>query len=87
MCILLKLDYAKFGVSNLFFSKVIEEKPLFGGVGSISPPLVKKGLKKLEESKHAGNTNNIGIPFIIRFTITLHQSCKKWTYKIAFKIT
>ena len=32
MCILLKLDYAKFGVSNLFFSKVIEEKLL--GVGS-----------------------------------------------------
>ena len=28
MRILLKLHYAKFGVSNLFFSKVIEEKPL-----------------------------------------------------------
>ena len=28
MCILLKLDYAKFGVSDLFCSKVIEEKPL-----------------------------------------------------------
>ena len=28
MFILLKLDYAKFGVSNLFFSKVIEEKSL-----------------------------------------------------------
>ena len=27
MCILLKLDYAKFGISN-FFLKVIEEKPL-----------------------------------------------------------
>ena len=26
VCILLKLDYAKFGVSSLFFSKVIEEK-------------------------------------------------------------
>ena len=33
MYILLKFDYAKFGVSNLFFSQVIEEKPL-GGVGS-----------------------------------------------------
>ena len=32
MCILLKLDYATFVVSNLFFSKVMEEKPL--GVGS-----------------------------------------------------
>ena len=35
MSILLKLDYAKFGVSNLFCSKVIEEKPL--GVGSTLP--------------------------------------------------
>ena len=33
MCILLKLHYAKFGVSNLFFSKVIEEKPLGDRLG------------------------------------------------------
>ena len=34
MCISLKLDYAKFGVSsNLFFSKVIEEKHQGGGGG------------------------------------------------------
>ena len=32
MCILLKLHYAKFGFSNLFFSKVIEEN--LWGVGS-----------------------------------------------------
>ena len=38
-----KLHYAKFGVCNLFFSKVIEEKPL--GVGSTPPPLVQEGLK------------------------------------------
>ena len=44
MCILLKIDYAKFGVSNLFFQKVIEEKPLGGGVGSIPSPLVKERL-------------------------------------------
>ena len=37
MCILLKLHYAKFGVSNLFFSKVIEEKPLGGRLDP--PPL------------------------------------------------
>ena len=30
MCILLKLDYAKFGVSSLFFPKVIKERPLWG---------------------------------------------------------
>ena len=33
MCILLKLDYVKFGISNLFCSKVIEEIT-FEGVGS-----------------------------------------------------
>ena len=43
MCILLNLDYAKFGVSNLFLSNVIEEKPL--GVGSTPQSLVKEGLK------------------------------------------
>ena len=38
MCILLKSDYAKFGVSNLFFSKVIEEKPLMGRFAAPPPP-------------------------------------------------
>ena len=41
MCILLKLDYSKSRVSNLFFSKVTEEKPLGG---RLDPP-VKEGLK------------------------------------------
>ena len=41
MCILLKLHYAKFDVSKLFCSKVIEEKPLGG---RLDPPLVKEGL-------------------------------------------
>ena len=36
MRILFKLHYAKFDVSNLFCSKVIEEKPLGGG-GSAQP--------------------------------------------------
>ena len=40
MCILLKLDSAKFGVSNLCFSKVIEENPL----GARLDPLVQEGL-------------------------------------------
>ena len=48
MCILLKLDYAKFGVSNLYFAKVIEEKPLGSRLDPPSPPppplLVKEGL-------------------------------------------
>ena len=43
-CILLNLDYAKFGVSNVFFSKVIEEKPL----EVCSTPLVlKEGLMSI----------------------------------------
>ena len=36
MCIVLKLDYAKFGVPSLFFSKVIEEKSLGGGGEGLS---------------------------------------------------
>ena len=44
MCILFKLHYAKFGVSNLFLSKVIEEKPL----GVRLDPLGKEGLKEGE---------------------------------------
>ena len=39
----LKLEYAKFGVSDLSFSKVIEENPL--GVGSTPPPLGKRRVK------------------------------------------
>ena len=45
MCILLKLHYAKFDVSSLFCSKVIEEKPL----GAADPPPVKKGLMSFKE--------------------------------------
>ena len=44
MCVLLELDYAELGVSNLFsFSKVIKEKPLGNPVDP--PPLVKEGCK------------------------------------------
>ena len=48
MCILLNLDYAKFGVYNLFSSKVIEEKPL--GVGS-TPPVFGMGRAKTSGPK------------------------------------
>ena len=43
MCILLKLHYAKFVVSRLICSKVIEEKPL---PTPPPPPLVKEALKQ-----------------------------------------
>ena len=48
MCILLNLDYAKFGVSNLLFSKVIEEKPS-GGWAQRPLPLVKEGHVNLSQ--------------------------------------
>ena len=41
MCILLKLHYAKFDVSRVYCSKVIEEKPM----GVRLDPLGRKGLK------------------------------------------
>ena len=43
MCILLKLDYAKYGVSNLFFLQKLSKKPLGGrldtplGKGRVNP--------------------------------------------------
>ena len=45
MCILLKLDYAKFGVSNLFFSQVIEEKPLRSRLDPLGKGRVKPNFK------------------------------------------
>ena len=48
MCILLKLPYAKFDISRLFCSKVMEEKPLGDRLDSPPPPpLVKEGLSLL----------------------------------------
>ena len=43
MCILFKLHDAKFGVSHLFFSKVIKEKPLGG---RLEAPLDKGRVKR-----------------------------------------
>ena len=55
MCILLKLDYAKFGVSNLNFSKVIEEKPLWVWLDT---PHLGKGMVKAN-SHGAISCNNL----------------------------
>ena len=41
MCILLKLHYAKFDVSSLICSKVIEEKPLGGRLDPLGKGKVK----------------------------------------------
>ena len=51
MCTLLKLDYAKFGVSK-FFSKVFEEKPF----GVNQSPLEKDvGTKRLGKGRVKGS--------------------------------
>ena len=47
MSILLKLDYAKFGVFNLFFSKVIREKPM-GDCSTPPPPVGKRRVNPIE---------------------------------------
>ena len=52
MCTLLKLDYANFGVSNFFFSKVFEEKR-FG----VNQSPLKKGVdtKRLGKGRVKGS--------------------------------
>ena len=44
MCILLKLDYVKFSISSLCFSKFIDENPW--GRGRLAPPPIGKGRVK-----------------------------------------
>ena len=48
MCILLKLHYAKFDVSRLFCSKVMEEKPLGGRLDL--PQLYKRRLARAQNA-------------------------------------
>ena len=48
MCILLKLNYAKFGVSNLFFQK-LSKKNLWGVGSTPFGPLGQEGLSKMFE--------------------------------------
>ena len=60
LCVLLKLKYAKFGVSNLFFPNVIEEKPLGGRLDPLS--LGQEGLSvesSLFEAKSKVKINEI----------------------------
>ena len=51
MCILLKLDYEKFGVYNLFFQK-LSKKNLWGSDRSPPPPPPGKGRVKIETDNH-----------------------------------
>ena len=64
MCILLKLDHAKFGVSNLFSSKVVEEKHL--GV-SARPPNGKGRANGISRSCALISTYSIKQPDLYYF--------------------
>ena len=73
MCLLLKLDYAKFGVSNLFFQKL--SKKTFGG----RPPAVvsiygKKNNNKKTQKKLNFQVISVSDPRISRFKF-IHNSC------------
>ena len=61
MCILLKLDYAKFGVSNLFFQK-LSKKNLWGSARPPPPPL-GKGRVKLSRYYLVSVSSLVGIDF------------------------
>ena len=77
MCMLLKLDYAKFGESNLFFFNVIEEKP-FGGL--LEPPPGKGRVNSLiGDNWNSGNDNSklASLPNLSQLFAKLSQS---WFY-------
>ena len=58
---LLKLYYAKFYVSRLFRSKVIEEKPLGGRLDP--PPPLGKGRVKRDDKQYIEKLNYKGVTF------------------------
>ena len=49
MCILLKLNYAKFGVSDLFFQKLLK-KHIWGSTRPPPPPPLSKGRVNIQRS-------------------------------------
>ena len=74
MCILLKLHYSKFDVSSLFFSNVIEEKPLGGRLDP--PPLGKGRVKKRKIDK-----GSYFYPIIIHIVLFMHDAGSFMHYK------
>ena len=52
MCILLKLDYAMFGGSNLCFQKLSKKSLFFGGGGSSRTPIGKGRVNKFSKVVH-----------------------------------
>ena len=60
MCILLKLNYAKCSVSDLFFSKVIEERPM-----GARPP--GTGRVNSNDALHADGSLNSNLEYRDRF--------------------
>ena len=65
MCVLLKLNYAKFGVSNLSCSKAIEEKSL--GRGRLDPIGTGRVKKEINGSFPFIRAQNVSGPLIVSF--------------------
>ena len=63
MCILLKLDYAEFGVCNLSFSKVIEEKFFWGKSDRfpLGKGRVKRGSIKIQHKIFIGSSHHSSV--------------------------
>ena len=75
MYTLLKLDYAKFGVSNLFFQKLLKKNLEGGPVGWT--PLVKEGLIIIiaqEHGKSSCSNNRLYFFFARNFSLHLNFS-------------
>ena len=68
MCMLLKFNYAKFGVSDLFLSKVIEKN--IWGVDSTPPPWYRNG-KDLNPIQYGGGLSG---PLPLKVFIMLCQN-------------
>ena len=81
MCILLTLLYAKFDVSRIFCSKVIEEKYL-GGL--LDPLMVKEGLRFQEEWGEGGG-GGAGNHLYPRWLICQPNWLDHWRVKAFFK--
>ena len=70
MCILLKFDYAKFGVSNLRLSNVIKEKPLGNW---LEPPPFGTGRVKCQVKTYIQKENSVTF-FPHQIRRELHQA-------------
>ena len=69
MCMLLKLHYAKFDVSRLFLSNVIQEKPLGFGSTSLGTRRVKIILRELKTKTNTFNAIDLKVKTVLMFDL------------------